>query len=282
MDYLISIDKLQTRLDELDTLKGNITKIESEANDSLSSISATEIGILYRNITGSVNRLSNAYATCSAWLGEYTQDFQSLENKLGNFSDSALDSPIEFKGEFVDMFAKKVIPTLKTGGDQNANLKLGEQNTFVDSVLSWAYGIAGDNSHGYSMARRNSGVDYDCSSFVTYALEQAGIKINRGSNALTTHIMRERLLETGQFEWIPGPVNPNSLQAGDIILDIDSHVEMYAGNGNVVGARGGDDDGVYGDSNGSEIVICLKWNWVYGWKDNNTNKIRFQTYFKPI
>ncbi|MBR3199653.1 MAG: C40 family peptidase [Bacilli bacterium] len=255
MDYLIYLKDLNKCLSELEGLKENVTELANTATEDLSNISGTEINRLYESITALFTRLSNGYNNCFHWLDDYAESFEELEKQLGNFSNSNLEIPIEFKGEFIDLFGKILIPTLKSGGDKNANLTLGKQNTFIDSVLEWAESIANDNSHGYSMGRRNSGVDYDCSSFVTYALEQAGLGIDRSSNALTTFNMKEKLTETGQYEWIPGPVDPNNLQTGDIILDIDSHVEMYAGNGNVVGARGGDDDGVYGDSNGSEIAV---------------------------
>ena len=49
------------------------------------------------------------------------------------------------------------------------------------SWVSWAKNIADDDSHGYSQTHRNGNPDYDCSSFVYYALKHAGLDV--GSSA---------------------------------------------------------------------------------------------------
>ena len=41
------------------------------------------------------------------------------------------------------------------------------------SWVEWAKNIAADDSHGYSQPRRTGNPDYDCSSLVYYALQQA-------------------------------------------------------------------------------------------------------------
>ena len=62
------------------------------------------------------------------------------------------------------------------------------------SYLSWAVSIAEDDSHGYSQAAR-MGPDYDCSSFVWYALTEAGYEL--GSYPFATGSMPEILTSAG-------------------------------------------------------------------------------------
>ena len=46
----------------------------------------------------------------------------------------------------------------------------------IEKALKWAKDTAKDNTHGYSQANR-WGPDYDCSSFIISAYEQAGLKL---------------------------------------------------------------------------------------------------------
>ena len=49
----------------------------------------------------------------------------------------------------------------------------------IESAVNWAVKIANDNSHGYDQNNR-WGPNYDCSSLVISAFEQAGCKVKSG------------------------------------------------------------------------------------------------------
>ena len=49
----------------------------------------------------------------------------------------------------------------------------------IESAVNWAVKIANDNSHGYDQNSR-WGPNYDCSSLVISAFEQAGCKVKSG------------------------------------------------------------------------------------------------------
>ena len=51
--------------------------------------------------------------------------------------------------------------------------------TVIEKAVEWAVATANDNSHGYSQVDR-WGPDYDCSSFVIQAYEQAGVPVRQG------------------------------------------------------------------------------------------------------
>lgn len=106
----------------------------------------------------------------------------------------------------------------------------------VNAAMAWAIRTADDNSVGYSQATRWGNPNYDCSSFVITAWQNAGIDV-KGKGATYTGNMKNAFLATGKFEWIPGPVNANNLRPGDVVLNQGAHVEMYMGNGNNAGAH---------------------------------------------
>ena len=121
----------------------------------------------------------------------------------------------------------------------------------AEDAMAWAQQIADDNDYGYSQASRwGETKQFDCSSFVISAYKNAGIDVG---GATYTGDMREELTKHG-FEWIPGDPDVNDLQPGDIVLDEDSHTEMYIGNGKLIGAHD-NYNGSTGDPSGEEIDV---------------------------
>ena len=127
-------------------------------------------------------------------------------------------------------------------------------NSAIQSALDWAIGIANDNSYGYSQSTRWGNPNYDCSSLVISAYEQAGIKV-KTAGANSTRDMKQAFIKCG-FEWIPGDPKKTglTLQPGDVLLKVGSHTEMYVGNGKNVGAHANYDKR-NGDSKGNEINV---------------------------
>jgi len=107
----------------------------------------------------------------------------------------------------------------------------------IENALSWALDIANDDSHRYVLGAshsENEGTNYDCSSFVSWALRHAGLNVPIS----TTYVMRQNFEPYG-FVWIPwssiGGIS--NLQRGDILLDESTHVEFYYGNNQMLGAH---------------------------------------------
>lgn len=130
--------------------------------------------------------------------------------------------------------------------------------TIPESALQWAIQIANDQSHGYSQASRWGNPDYDCSSLVISAYKHAGIDTG---NATYTGNMRTELMKHG-FSDVTASINLASganLQPGDILLyhigGTAGHTALYAGQGQIVHARGQS----YGSSKpgdqGQEIAV---------------------------
>ena len=150
--------------------------------------------------------------------------------------------------------------------------------TIPEAALAWAIDIANDQSHGYSQTNRN-GPDYDCSSLVLTAFRKAGADTG---NATYTGNMRTELLKHG-FADVTASINLASganLKPGDILLyhlsGTAGHTALYAGQGQIVHARGQS----YGSSKpgdqGTEITVAPyyrgKWTTVLRYTGGGTAK----------
>ena len=132
--------------------------------------------------------------------------------------------------------------------------------TAAVSAYDWAASIAGNQKHGYSQLIRWGNPDYDCSSLVISAYEQAGVPL-KSKGATYTGNLRDVALACG-FEDVTKKVNLNTgvgLKKGDILMYHRSgnigHTALASGDGRIVHARGQS----YGSSapgdQGSEIAV---------------------------
>lgn len=144
------------------------------------------------------------------------------------------------------------------GGLVNGNGSIAS-SLAVENAVQWAIEIANDDSHGYDQAYR-TGPDYDCSSLICHAFNQAGFNVSATNS---TYTMKDDFQNAG-FTWITDIQNdPSKLKRGDILLYIGNinagtgHTAMYIGNGSIVEAScnefGGIIGGQTGDQTGQEI-----------------------------
>lgn len=150
----------------------------------------------------------------------------------------------------------------------------------IEKAVSWMEQIAKDNSHGYDQAHRN-GPNYDCSSFIGTALNQAGFNVSKSS---TTRNLESQLLKAG-FEKIS--VN-SSRKRGDIFLAVGEHVVMCTDSKNIVHAsineKGTVTGGKTGDQNGKEICIRSyyngNWDYHFRLKEKSTSNKTVHAYYR--
>ena len=150
----------------------------------------------------------------------------------------------------------------------------------VIQATQLAVQIANDPSHGYNQHARY-GPDYDCSSLVSYCLQQAGFNID--PHGTYTGNIGDKLSTLG-FTNVANLVNLQTgqgLEYGDIVLTVRKHhVEFSLGYlpDNLIveavhdefGGKGSDRTQP-GDQTGDEIRIrrFYKWDWqyIYRWTD---------------
>lgn len=139
----------------------------------------------------------------------------------------------------------------------------------IQGAVEWAVQIAEDPSHGYDQEHRN-GPDYDCSSFISTALYQAGFKISPYS---WTGNMFDQLISCG-FHVVSSAL---SRKPGDIHLTPGGHVAMSVDKDRIVHARinekGQITGGQSGDQTGNEIAVTAYYIPSYGW----TYHLRYDT-----
>lgn len=131
----------------------------------------------------------------------------------------------------------------------------------IYAAVNWAISIAEDDTHGYDQEHRN-GPDYDCSSFVSTALNKGGFNI-----AVTswTGNMYDQLIADG---WTTAPIN-SQRGIGHIFLNTAHHVIMCIDENRIVQAsineKGTATGGQTGDQTGREIYVGDYYNYSYGW-----------------
>ena len=133
----------------------------------------------------------------------------------------------------------------------------------IENAIAWMLQIANDDTHGYDQGSR-WGPDYDCSSLVIQAFENAGCPVKTNGASYTGN-MRSVFKNTG-FEELSF-TSGMALIRGDVLWRT-GHTECYLGNNQNVGAHinefGEVTGGKTGDQTGNEIsVSSTGTNWTY-------------------
>lgn len=139
----------------------------------------------------------------------------------------------------------------------------------IEKAVTWALQIAQDPAHGYDQTHR-WGPDYDCSSLMISAWQQAGVPV-KAAGATYTGNMFQAFLRCG-FEDVTAEINLNNgtgLQRGDVLLNAQHHTAMSIGGGQIVHASinesGRATGGKSGDQTGREICVRSYYKYSKGW-----------------
>lgn len=141
--------------------------------------------------------------------------------------------------------------------------------SIVEKAVQWALDIANDPKHGYDQIKR-WGDDYDCSSLVISAYEQAGAKV-KTAGATYTGNMLSAFKKCG-FKDVTSSVTLSTgkgLIRGDVLLNVKKHTAIFIGDGQIVHAslneKGTITGGKTGDQTGKEICTRSYYNkpWDY-------------------
>lgn len=217
------------------------------ANGNLKTAKSNEQEAINCNDTSKVNMYQKDVATYSSQVDSLRSSINSYLAEASSPKLSASTISYAASSEIPNGLAESINSAVRSAVSGDAN----------KDALAWAVDIANDDRHGYSQSTRWGNPNYDCSSLVISAYEEAGIPVHSKYGATYTGNMRKAFLASGQFEWIPWS-EVKVLCKGDVLLDEDSHTEMYYGKSDgqylTVGAHT-NRDGRDGDSSGSEINI---------------------------
>ena len=131
----------------------------------------------------------------------------------------------------------------------------------IEKAISWMEDTANDDSHGYCQDHRwGTDGDYDCSSAVISAWENAGVPVKTKGATYTGNMLG--VFTANGFEVVTHDVNLKTgagLKRGDVLLNTAHHTAMYCGNGKEVEAsineKGRAHGGKPGDQTGKEFLI---------------------------
>lgn len=144
-----------------------------------------------------------------------------------------------------------------------------ERTEIIEKAVTWALQVAQDPAHGYDQTNR-WGPDYDCSSLLISAWQQAGVQV-KTAGATYTGNMLLAFLKCG-FEDVTAEINLTTgagLQRGDVLLNARHHTAMCIGSGQIVHASineaGKAIGGKSGDQTGREICVRSYYRYSGGW-----------------
>lgn len=156
-----------------------------------------------------------------------------------------------------------------TLGVDNNETQNTEFSNVIDSAVNWAVSIANDNTHGYDQASR-WGPDYDCSSLVISAYNQAGVGV-KAAGATYTGNMKNAFLSCGFLDVTNSITlsNGRGLKKGDVLLNTSHHTALVVtdGGSTIVNAsineKGKTSGGKTGDQTGKEIYVRGYYNYPW-------------------
>lgn len=152
----------------------------------------------------------------------------------------------------------------------------------IDDAVSFAVGIANDNSHGYSQAVRSlynidNPKSFDCSSLVLTSFYYAFLK--NGLNSQAQYLKNNcsytgnmlQMLNCG-FEVVARNQTAHSqMVKGDVELNVTHHTALAIDRDNIVHARTSEGTTDTRDGSGNEIRVQPWYNYSRGW----THRLRF-------
>ena len=225
------------------------------------------------------------------WLAHYKSDYSYHEppikcdffqytdrGTVPGISGKKFDTNVCFSEKYLKTSNTSTITptTNKPQGSDNMSNNI-IQNVINDSV-SFAVGIANDNSHGYSQAVRSlynitNPKSYDCSSLCCTAYYYAFLKngLTAQANYLKSHCSYTgnmlNMLNVG-FEIVARNQTAHAqMQKGDLELNVTHHVAMAIDRDNIVHARSSEGTTNTIDDSGNEIRTqgwyLYSHNWDY-------------------
>jgi len=211
-------------------------------------------------------------AGCQRWVAQYASRCQyNGVYIMWQYTSKANVNGIDGNCDMSECY----VPLYKIDSDskeEENKVSAPTTNDIVESAMKWMENAAADKKHGYDQRYRwGEKGDYDCSSAVITAWQQAGVPV-RTAGATYTGNMKHVFLNHG-FVDVTGIVNLKTgegLVRGDVLLNIVHHTAMYCGHGNEVEAsineKGTATGGVPGDQTGREFLVRsyrnYPWNCV--------------------
>ena len=243
-----AISTTKTLSSKIQSLKSSLAEVKSTISNSAVFMgpAADKCVQELSSIDLKCDEMINNLSSISSYLSQTESSYKS--------GDSSAKDLVLSTGSASSSSSSSSSSGTTTSGSSKTTGAAKSSSSTINSAIDWAVGIANDNSHGYSQNTRWGNPNYDCSSLVISAYENAGIKVKEAGASYTGNM--KKAFQKAGFEWIPGDPKKTGLELkpGDVLLKENNHTEMYVGNGKNVGAHS-NYDGKNGDSSGKEINV---------------------------
>ena len=120
-DYEIHVDTLDSKKSSFESMQGTVSQLNESYDGSTIKEAKEGYNNVANKITKNMTRLDNGYKNSKSWFSDYLSELKTLEASLAAFDSATLTMPIEFKGQFEDIFGKVTMPAIKTGGNPTCN-----------------------------------------------------------------------------------------------------------------------------------------------------------------
>ena len=192
--------------------------------------------------------------------------------------------------EFITKYASDVATGATTTTENKEESTMSAAQQRIDKAITWMEETAKDDRHGYCQGHRwGEDGDYDCSSAVITAWEQAGVPVKSKGATYTGNMLS--VFKANGFVDVTAQVNRSTgagLIRGDVLLNTVHHTAMYCGNGKEVEAsineKGTAHGGTPGDQTGKEFLIRsyrnYPWTNVLRYTGGNSTSVATKNYLE--
>lgn len=238
------------------------------------------INIIHQGGSSALKRIlaktAKPYTAKSIYAALNTDPADPRTNQVGDYV-TRQKKVYEYITKYVSDAESKETTTTETKKEEGTVSVVQE---IINKAINWMEETAKDDRHGYCQDHRwGEDGDYDCSSAVYTAWQNAGVPVKTYSlkkyGAAYTGVMLRAFTANG-FTDVTAKVNRSTgagLVRGDVLLNTVHHTAMYCGNGKEVEAsineKGTAHGGKPGDQTGKEFLIRSYRN--YPW----TNVLRY-------
>ena len=297
VDSTYTINRAYSNADSTRFARLNVTPGTTGVIYFLFDLSALPTDIVIQNVTARFKARTNSTTRIYNTSVQLCKGTMPVGSAVGFDSTTATTYDMNDCGtwslaELQSALRMKVEATANTGGSVYRFDFFGADITIeyitsgyakVIQATELAVQIANDPNCGYNQYNRYGPPDFDCSSLVSYCLQQAGFNIDY--HGTSTRNIGDKLSALG-FTNVANLVNLQTgegLQYGDVVLTVRKHhVEFSLGydDGNMIveavhdeNNSKGSDKTIPGDQTGDEIRVrrFYKWDWqyIYRWIDGS-------------
>lgn len=249
------------------------------------------INIIHQGGSAALKRIlaktAKPYTAKSIYAALNTDPADPRTNQVGDYT-TRQKKVYEYIAKYASDAAAGAATT--TGATKKEETAVSTVQDRINKAINWMEETAKDDRHGYCQDHRwGEDGDYDCSSAVITAWEQAGIPVKTKGATYTGNMLS--IFKANGFQDVTAQIDRSTgagLVRGDVLLNTAHHTAMYCGNGKEVEAsineKGTAHGGKPGDQTGKEFLIRsyrnYPWTNVLRYTGGNSTPVTVKNYLE--